>query len=227
MARFGQRAGRGVPVRRPEGSEEQEQGEPAVQAGSGAGLSAQTVRAAENLDVVIDTLVKNFGEGSDYFKVLVSVFQSVLLDKDHDHLKTFHLLVPALCISWTDASLVAKDAMYKTARGVTKEMYFTDDGFAVGVAYCLAILKQQRRCDSLHWIETVNAKIKADSKDLKVCRKKLLCSSQFSMSFLSLTRTTFSSSWCAQLVNSDPTPPPGDAGQAGREGSRGQGEGEE
>jgi hypothetical protein len=34
--------------------------------------------------------------------------------------------------------------MYKTTRGVTKEMYFTDDGFPVGIAYCLAILKQVR-----------------------------------------------------------------------------------
>lgn len=50
--------------------------------------------------------------------------------------------VPALCVSWTDASLLAKDSMYKTTRGVTKEMYFTDDGFPVGIAYCLAILKQ-------------------------------------------------------------------------------------
>ena len=50
--------------------------------------------------------------------------------------------MPALCISWIDASLLAKDSMYKTTRGVTKEMYFTDDGFPVGIAYCLAILKQ-------------------------------------------------------------------------------------
>ena len=55
------------------------------------------------------------------------------------------MLVPSLCISWVDASLSAKDAMYKATRGVTKEMYFTDDGFAMGVAYCLAILKQVAR----------------------------------------------------------------------------------
>jgi hypothetical protein len=57
--------------------------------------------------------------------------------------------VPALCISWIDASLLAKDGMYKTTRGVTKEMYFTDDGFPVGIAYCLAILKQVRHTSSV------------------------------------------------------------------------------
>lgn len=127
--------------------------------GTGANLSAETVRSAKNLDDCINTLVKNFGEGSDYFKVLVSVFQSVLLTSEHDHLKTFYMIIPALCISWIDASLLAKDAMYKTTRGVTKEMYYTDDGFAVGVAYCLAILKQSRKNEGIHWIESVNHKV--------------------------------------------------------------------
>ena len=45
-------------------------------------------------------------------------------------------------------------------------MYFTDDGFAMGVAYCLAILKQTRKFESLHWVETVRAKHKADGKEL-------------------------------------------------------------
>jgi hypothetical protein len=74
----------------------------------GAGFSEHTVKAGGNLDDVIDTLVKNFGEGSDYFKVLVNVFQSVLLTAEHDHLRTFYMIVPALCISWIEASLQAK-----------------------------------------------------------------------------------------------------------------------
>lgn len=58
----------------------------------GAHLTKETVRAAKNLDECIDTLVKNFGEGSDYFKVLVNVFQSVLLNAEHDHLKYFYMI---------------------------------------------------------------------------------------------------------------------------------------
>ena len=84
---------------------------------SGANLSAETVRSAKNLDETIDTLVKNFGEGSDYL-ALVNVFQSVLLNKEHEHLRTFYAIVPALCISWVEASLQAKDAAFKTTRGV-------------------------------------------------------------------------------------------------------------
>ena len=79
--------------------------------GTGVNFSEETVRTDKNLDEVIDTLLKNFGEGSDYFKVLVNVFQSVLLTAEHDHLKTFYMIVPALCISWIEASLIAKDAI--------------------------------------------------------------------------------------------------------------------
>ncbi len=98
-------------------------------------------------------------------------------------------------MSWTEASLLAKDSMYKTTRGVTKEMYFTDDGFCVGVAYCLAILKQVRRCASsvwvaadsqypvfsdtqtrknegLHWIDSVKAKLRSDTKEHEVAQEK-------------------------------------------------------
>ena len=145
-------------------SEEKASSKPIV----GAGFSSETVRAGKNLDEVISTLVKNFGEGSDYFKVLVNVFQTVLLTSDHDHLKNFYMIVPSLCISWVDASLQAKDNMFKATRGgiATREMYFTDDGFAMGVAYCLAILKQTKRNDALHWVDTVRHKLKADGKAL-------------------------------------------------------------
>jgi WASH complex subunit 7 len=45
-------------------------------------------------------------------------------------------------------------------------MYFTDDGFAMGISYCLAILKQTKKNDSLHWIDSTRAKQAIDAKKL-------------------------------------------------------------
>jgi WASH complex subunit 7 len=88
---FSQHAGKGRPVADDEDVSKSGSA-PEFVPNSGANLSTETCRAAENLDECIKTLVKNFGEGNDYFKVLVNVFQSVLLTDDHDHLKYFYMI---------------------------------------------------------------------------------------------------------------------------------------
>ena len=45
---------------------------------------------------------------------------------------------------------------------------FTEDGFALGVAYILAVLRQESRFKSLHWFDSVNEKLKADKESLDV-----------------------------------------------------------
>ena len=40
----------------------------------GANLSSETVQAAENLDLALQTFMKNFSEGIDYFQVLDQFF---------------------------------------------------------------------------------------------------------------------------------------------------------
>jgi WASH complex subunit 7 len=67
-------------------------GDAETKAVSGANFCSETVRAGANLDNVVETLVQNFSAGNDYFKVLVNVFQSVLLNSEHDHLKNFYML---------------------------------------------------------------------------------------------------------------------------------------
>ena len=45
---------------------------------------------------------------------------------------------------------------------------FTEDGFALGVAYILAVLRQESRFKSLHWFDSVNIKLKADKESLDI-----------------------------------------------------------
>jgi len=127
----------------------------------GAGLSEETVRAARNVDQVISTLTSNLAEGSNYLKALVSVFQQVLMNGDHSHLESFYMIIPALCLSWVGASQQAKSNMYKS-----KEGYYSDDGFAMGIAYIMAILKQSDKFDGLHWFESMRLKLDADAQKI-------------------------------------------------------------
>ena len=123
-----------------------------------AGLAPLTLEAASNLDAVLANLSASFAEGSDFFKLLVSVFHHVLLKPSagtggDSHLRNFFLIVPALSLSFVDNLRNGKDRMEKSVKD--KECFFTDDGFAVGLAYILAILKQDRSFDSLHWWDSV------------------------------------------------------------------------
>ena len=107
-------------------------------------MSPDTVEAARNLDAVIGNLCKNFSDSVDYFKVLVDVFRNELTSKDkNSHLANFFVIIPDLTVNFVEQILQAKDLMYKSHR--KKESYFSDDGFAIGVAYILAILDQVGR----------------------------------------------------------------------------------
>lgn len=150
---FEQHAGAGKQKTAADGVEEQEV--------IGAGLSEETVRAARNVDQVISTLASNLAEGSNYLKVLVSVFQQVLMKGDQSHLESFYMIVPALSLSWVGASQQAKSNMYKS-----KEGYYSDDGFAMGIAYIMAILKQSDKFDGLHWFESMRLKLDADAQKI-------------------------------------------------------------
>lgn len=52
-------------------------------------------------------------------------------------------------------------------------MYFTDDGFAIGVAYILAILGQNRHFDSLHWFDAQKGVYMAELQAIEARREGL------------------------------------------------------
>eukprot|EP00742_Colponemidia_sp_Colp-10_P007056 GILJ01007574.1.p1 GENE.GILJ01007574.1~~GILJ01007574.1.p1 ORF type:complete len:1186 (+),score=205.74 GILJ01007574.1:74-3559(+) len=127
------------------------------------GLSAESVEAAKNLDRCVNTLSKNFAEGTDYFKMLIHVFVDVMRHPDNMHLKNFFLIVPPLTLNYVENILAGKEKLNKKT---SKDAFFTDDGFAIGLAYILKLLDQNQNFDSLHWFQSVSGKFETEKKRL-------------------------------------------------------------
>ncbi|KYN18860.1 PREDICTED: WASH complex subunit 7 [Trachymyrmex cornetzi] len=133
----------------------------------GLNYSATTQAAAKRLENDIADLVRNFTEGIQYFKLLVDVFASAFRDTKSYHLQQFYAIVPPLTLSFVDNSVSNKEKMFKKNQTGAA---FTDDGFAMGIAYINALLDQSVELDGLHWFKTVEQhiaqeKLAAERKD--------------------------------------------------------------
>jgi len=133
----------------------------------GLNYSATTQAAARRLEDDIADLVRNFTEGIHYFKLLVDVFASAFRDAKSYHLQQFYVIVPPLTLSFVDNSVSNKEKMFKKNQTGAA---FTDDGFAMGIAYINALLNQSVELDGLHWFKTVEQhiaqeKLAAENKD--------------------------------------------------------------
>jgi len=133
-------------------------------------LSPETKVAASNLDEVLDDLAKNFAEGTDYFQVLVAIFQGVFKSEEQKHLRNFAAIIPALTLSFVDKMIVQKEKLHK--KGGRVEAAFTDDGFALGLAYILKLLDQDVDFDSLHWFDSVKQHITKKKKEIDSVKVK-------------------------------------------------------
>ena len=122
-------------------------------------LSSDTVTAAQNLDSILSTLNRNFTESTDYFKLLVDVFAQTFRDPKNYHLKNFYAILPATTYNFVEHLIISKEKMTRKNKVGAA---FTDDGFAMGVAYILKLLNQFNDFDSLHWFSSVADKIKTE-----------------------------------------------------------------
>lgn len=135
------------------------------------GLSEICVNAAKQLDHVIENLGRNFAEGTEYFKLLVNVFSGEFRKPENNHLRNFHIIIPPLTINFVEYIIASKERLTKKNKG---NAAFTDDGFAMGIAYILTLLGLQPEWDALHWFESVQAKYAKEKAALTSQRSSVL-----------------------------------------------------
>ncbi|KAF0974433.1 hypothetical protein FDP41_006465 [Naegleria fowleri] len=127
-------------------------------------FSEETMNAANNLHKVVLNMAKiSQSQQSDYFKTLETVFKNEMMKEQNNHLRNFYIIIPALTLSFVEAMLISKDKMIRSG----KEASFTDDGFALGIAFILKVLGQNDKFDSLHWFESVAMTFKQEYEDTK------------------------------------------------------------
>nr|XP_006633158.1 PREDICTED: WASH complex subunit 7 [Lepisosteus oculatus] len=119
------------------------------------GLSGETQKSARQLDSVLGDLTSNSAEGTEYFKMLVDVFAPEFRSTKNMHLRNFYMIVPPLAVNFAEHSISCKEKLNKKNKVGAA---FTDDGFAMGVAYILKLLDQYQEFDSLHWFQAVREK---------------------------------------------------------------------
>ena len=119
-------------------------------------LNDKVLEASKVLDENLNLFKQNFSESKDYFRIIVQVFESSLRKASNLlHLKNFYIIVPALTINHVENMCVAKEKLLKK----NENGFFTDDGFAMGIAYCLRLLGQITEFESVQWFNSVNEEI--------------------------------------------------------------------
>ncbi|CAB3223603.1 unnamed protein product [Arctia plantaginis] len=127
-------------------------------------LGTKTLESSANLDNNINDLITNFIQGTEYFKLLVDVFAPVFRNPKNIHLKNFFIIVPPLTLNFVEHMILSKDKISKKNKVGAA---FTDDGFAMGVAYILKLLDQDSNFEGLHWFDSIWKHINDERKVLQ------------------------------------------------------------
>ena len=115
----------------------------------------------------IDTIssLKQTGENDkNYLSLLVTSFGDALSPEKIKDIDLFAFLFPALCITYIEKLIVAKENINKINMK-DEDSYFSDDGFIVGMCYLLKIFKIDGIFESLNWFTSVITHFSAGKKE--------------------------------------------------------------
>ncbi|CAD6198261.1 unnamed protein product [Caenorhabditis auriculariae] len=116
----------------------------------------ESEKAVRTLCDALNELHDQGDKSKDFSKMLVEVFNSSLSTSPQQfgHLGLFYIVVPALTMCHVEHMLTNRERLQRRAAS-NKEITFTDDGFALGVAYLLSVLGVWPRFNSLNWFRSV------------------------------------------------------------------------
>ena len=89
---------------------------------------------------------------------------SKITTKDSKHLKLFYMILPALSINYVEYVTRGKEQINKK---ITTKAFIYDDGFILGIAYFLTLLKQHEHFKTMHWHEATNFYFTETKKESK------------------------------------------------------------
>lgn len=134
------------------------------------GIDGDMKKAAEMFDQSIRILFKQEAEAKDYLRELVKGLDGAFKGDDNKHMKQFYILVPALTINFVESLRLAKDKVLKKRQ---VGAYISDDGFAVGLAYILRVLRQNKRFGSLNWFESIEQNLQDEKDNIQKTRQQM------------------------------------------------------
>ncbi|KAL7551063.1 hypothetical protein ACHAWF_014264 [Thalassiosira exigua] len=134
---------------------------PSYDSPGSAGGDETKPNAKSGVDGAISAILSK--QDPDFVRAFVNVFAGVTSQSDDSFMESFFCIVPALCLCWMESSIQGKETMHK--KNLTRDGYYTDDGFAVGLAFILSVLGQIKSYESLNWFKSIQSKYAAEEED--------------------------------------------------------------